>query len=68
MTAVLGLVLYPQAQKKAQEEIDIMLGTDMTLPSLQDRERLPYVNAVITEALRYVNPTVGYVIRLFIPE
>ena len=68
MTTVLGLVLYPQVQKKAQEEIDSVLGTDMTLPSLQDRERLPYINAVITEALRYVNPTVGYVIRLFILE
>ena len=68
MTAVLGLVLYPQVQRKAQEEIDSVLGTDMTLPSLQDRERLPYINAVITEALRHVNSTVGYVIRLFILE
>ena len=62
------MVAFPETQRKAQEEIDSVLGTDMTLPSLQDRERLPYINAVITEALRHVNSAVGYVIRLFILE
>jgi hypothetical protein len=35
--------LYPEVQKKAQEEIDAVVGHDR-LPSFEDRERLPYVD------------------------
>lgn len=53
MTGLLALTMYPDVQRKAQEELDRVLGND-TLPSFQDRESLPYVNAICTEILRYI--------------
>ncbi|THU85007.1 cytochrome P450 [Dendrothele bispora CBS 962.96] len=54
----LAMVRHPEVMKKAQAEIDAVVGTDR-LPNFQDRDRLPYVNAVVTEALRWnsVAPT-----------
>ena len=50
----LAMVLYPEAQKKAQEELDAV--TEMTrLPEFSDRESLPYVEALCLECLRW-NP------------
>ena len=51
MTVFLAMVLYPDVQRKAQEEIDKVVGKD-TLPTFDDMESLPYVKAVCTEALR----------------
>ena len=51
-TFVLGMVLYPEAQAKAQAEIDRVVGTDR-LPGLADRPTLPYVEAVYKETLRW---------------
>ena len=48
------MLLYPEAQKKAQEELDRVIGTDH-LPSLNDRENLPYIWAMVKETLRW-NP------------
>ncbi|KAJ3719643.1 cytochrome P450 [Lentinula guzmanii] len=44
--------------KKAQAEIDAVVGNER-LPAFSDREHLPYLNAVLTEALRWnsVAPT-----------
>ncbi|SPO06049.1 related to O-methylsterigmatocystin oxidoreductase [Cephalotrichum gorgonifer] len=47
-----AMVMFPHVQKKAQEEIDRVIGSDR-LPTCQDRERLPYVNAVVKEAMRW---------------
>ncbi|TFK32635.1 OrdA protein [Crucibulum laeve] len=54
----LAMVLNPAIQKKAQAEIDSVIGSDR-LPSLADRPNLPYLNAVVTEVLRWnsVAPT-----------
>ncbi|RMZ82568.1 hypothetical protein DV738_g1475, partial [Chaetothyriales sp. CBS 135597] len=49
---ILALTLFPEVQKKAQEEIDAVVGTDR-LPGFADRENLPYVNAMVKEALRW---------------
>ncbi|XP_071455272.1 methyl farnesoate epoxidase-like [Hetaerina americana] len=49
--ALLYLILYPEAQKKMQEEIDQVVGKDR-LPSLDDRGRFTYVEAAIQEVLR----------------
>ncbi|XP_046395474.1 methyl farnesoate epoxidase-like [Ischnura elegans] len=49
--AILNMILYPRAQRKAQQEIDEVIGRDR-LPSLSDRDRLPYVEAIIQEVLR----------------
>lgn len=46
------MTLFPDAQRKAQEEIDLVVGTSR-LPVLSDRASLPYVNAVLMEALRW---------------
>ncbi|KAH9920814.1 cytochrome P450 [Amylocystis lapponica] len=50
----LAMTCYPEVQKKAQLEIDSVIGTD-TLPTLDDRDRLPYVRALWLEVLRW-NP------------
>ncbi|XP_071452669.1 methyl farnesoate epoxidase-like isoform X2 [Hetaerina americana] len=49
--AILYMILYPEAQKKVQQEIDEVIGKDR-LPSLNDRTRLPYVEATIHEVYR----------------
>lgn len=46
------MVLYPEVQRRAQAEIDEVVGRDR-LPSLDDELSLPYVSAVIKEVLRY---------------
>ena len=46
------MALFPEAQRKAQEEIDRVVGTDR-LPTFEDRENLPYVDALVKEALRW---------------
>ncbi|KAF9040485.1 cytochrome P450, partial [Hymenopellis radicata] len=50
----LAMVMYPEVQQKAQEEIDSVVGRDR-LPSFEDMERLPYIRAIVKEALR-LNP------------
>ncbi|EIW84794.1 cytochrome P450 [Coniophora puteana RWD-64-598 SS2] len=45
------MVLYPEVQKRAQEEIDKVVGTDR-LPDFQDRASLPYLEAVYRETMR----------------
>lgn len=42
----------PDIQRKAQEEVDRVIGPDR-LPSLEDRESLPYVEAMYREVLRW---------------
>ena len=46
------MVLYPEAQKKAQAEIDAVVGPNR-LPNFEDRPSMPYINAVMKETLRW---------------
>ncbi|KAF8073623.1 cytochrome P450 [Lyophyllum atratum] len=48
----LAMVLYPECQTKAQEEIDAVVGRDR-LPEFHDREQLPYVECLLQETLRW---------------
>ncbi|KAI0547807.1 cytochrome protein [Xylaria curta] len=48
----LAMTLYPEVQRKAQEEIDRVIGTGR-LPSYHDRDNLPYINAIVDEAWRF---------------
>ncbi|KAF9222063.1 cytochrome P450 [Gyrodon lividus] len=48
----LALTLFPEAQKKAQAEIDAVIGSDR-LPTFADRDSLPYVDALVKEVLRW---------------
>lgn len=49
---VLLMCLHPDAQARAQKEIDEVVGSDR-LPTAEDEERLPYLSALIKEVLRY---------------
>lgn len=46
------MTLFPDVQRKAQEEIDLVLGPGQ-LPRVRDRPRLPYIDAVVKEILRW---------------
>lgn len=47
------MTLYPEVQQKAQAEIDAVVGGDR-LPTFQDRDRHPYINALCSEILRWL--------------
>ncbi|OBT82019.1 hypothetical protein VE02_09813 [Pseudogymnoascus sp. 03VT05] len=49
---ILGMILFPDAQKNAQEEIDRVIGSDR-LPNFEDEMSLPYVRALVKETLRW---------------
>jgi cytochrome P450 len=49
---MLAMILFPDASKKAQEEIDQVVGSDR-LPGWDDSENLPYVRALVKEVLRW---------------
>lgn len=48
----LALSTHPEVAKKAQAEIEAVVGHDR-LPNFGDREHLPYVNALTKEVLRW---------------
>jgi len=54
----LAMILHPEVQRKAQAELDTVIGNDR-LPTFADRPRLPYINGVVMETLRWnsVAPT-----------
>ncbi|TFK49673.1 cytochrome P450 [Heliocybe sulcata] len=49
---LLALLLYPEVQMKAHSEIDKIVGNGR-LPSYEDRASLPYVDAFVSEVLRW---------------
>jgi len=51
-TLFLVMALYPDVQKKAQAEIDAVIGPNR-LPDFEDRPSLPYINAIIKELARW---------------
>ena len=50
---------YPDVHRKAQEEIDRVIGRER-LPNLTDRGSLPYLEALVMELYRHIifNPCV----------
>jgi hypothetical protein len=59
------MCLYPEVQSRAQAELDRVVGSDR-LPTFDDRDRLPYVNALCTELFRWmpVGPVGKFVLHL----
>jgi cytochrome P450 len=53
MSFVLAMTLHPEIQRKAQKEIDDVIGGGR-LPGIADRQDLPYVDCIVKEVLRYV--------------
>ena len=55
------MTMYPDVQRKAQAEIDQIVGNSR-LPNFSDEGALPYVQAVLKEALRWhpVTPLGGF--------
>ncbi|KAJ6466260.1 cytochrome P450 [Mycena sanguinolenta] len=48
----LAMALYPEIQKKAQTEIDTVIGAGR-LPEFEDRPSLPFVEALYREVMRW---------------
>ncbi|KAJ7279406.1 cytochrome P450 [Mycena rebaudengoi] len=49
---ILALIAYPESQKKAQEEIDRVVG-EHRMPTLDDLDQMPYIRGVILETHRF---------------
>ncbi|KAG9317980.1 cytochrome P450 [Chiua virens] len=52
MVFTLAMVMYPHVWKRAQVEIDTVVGTDR-IPNFDDRSVLPYVDAIVHETVRW---------------
>lgn len=48
----LAMIKFEHVQRKAQEELDHVVGT-ARLPTFEDRENLPYINALVKEVTRW---------------
>jgi len=60
------MVLHPDAQRRAQMEIDNVVGTGR-LPHFGDETSLPYVSALVNEVMRWhpVAPVGTYLTYIF---
>ncbi|KAF7770744.1 hypothetical protein Agabi119p4_6718 [Agaricus bisporus var. burnettii] len=50
-----AVLLKPEVMKKAQAEIDSVVGDD-TMPDFEDSHSLPYIRAIVKETLRWRPP------------
>nr|BAK09477.1 cytochrome P450 [Postia placenta] len=53
---ILAMLRFPDVQKKAQAEIDAVVGSER-LPQISDRPSLPYIRSVIAETYRWLPAT-----------
>ncbi|KAG9027418.1 hypothetical protein FRB95_007786 [Tulasnella sp. JGI-2019a] len=51
MSFILAMILYPDVQARAQAELDRVVGD--SLPTIASRDSTPYLNAIVTETLRW---------------
>ena len=58
MNVILAMRVYPDVQRKAQNQVDRVIG-NTRLPTLNDRASLPYVEAIVLEAFRW-RPIVAF--------
>lgn len=57
------MALYPRVQARAQAELSKVLGSGFErLPCFADRPKIPYLNAMVKEVLRW-NPAVPLGLR-----
>ena len=50
---LMTMVLYPEIQKKCHEELEKVVSGDGVLPAYGDRQKTPYIDAVILEVHRF---------------
>ena len=48
----MAMALYPQVQKRAQDELDTVVGRNK-LPTFEHKDDLPYVKCILLEVLRW---------------
>ena len=53
MSFYLTMCLYPDVMRKAQSEIDKVTKAKR-LPTIEDRNEIPYIDALVKELYRYV--------------
>ncbi|KAL0060236.1 hypothetical protein AAF712_012991 [Marasmius tenuissimus] len=54
---VMAMLLYPETMRKAQSELDSVLGADgETMPGFVHFPRLPYCCALVKEVMRWASP------------
>ncbi len=63
LSTMLAFLLYPEVQAKAQAELDAVVGPTW-LPNFDDRPQLPYIEAILSEALRW-NPVLPMGIHFY---
>lgn len=49
---MLAMVLHPEVMRRAQEQLDAVVGRDR-LPVVGDKNQLPYISAIVKEVLRW---------------
>lgn len=54
-TFILAMALYPELAKRAQAEMEVVVGSDQ-LPNLNHRQALPFVDALVQETMRSFPP------------
>ena len=49
---MLAMIAFPKVQRKCQEELDRIVGRSR-MPTLKDRDNLPYLRATLREVFRW---------------
>lgn len=60
-SVVLMLIAFPEVQRKAQEEVDRVIGPD-SMPSLADWVNLPYLQVSFTFTIQAPQPIPPFLI------
>lgn len=58
LTFFLAMLLHPDVQRKAQAEINAVVGMER-LPTVSDKAELPYIRSIVTEVIRW-NPALPF--------
>jgi len=56
LTFFIMIIHHPNVARVAQSEIDSFIAEEGRLPSLQDRERLPFIDCILKETYRVCSP------------
>ncbi|RDL41436.1 Uncharacterized protein BP5553_01415 [Venustampulla echinocandica] len=57
ITFIFAMCIFKDVQRKAREELDRVVGSDR-MPDWSDESRLPYIQAIVSESLRWRTVTI----------